>query len=160
MSKNSAFARVIELTRTLSPFERGETVETGEETAAVVATAIAEEAAEPGDEPAPALSIPPKAPTEAELNAGEPTVPALKQVTLVAIRDERPDAVDKTRQAVTDEAIEAIEADIASLIAGFEKEDRAAADEADEPEQATMTLLSELDRLWRADPAVGNGAMR
>lgn len=156
MSKNSAFARVVELTRTFSPFERGGASENEDETAAVVATAIAEEAAEPGDEPAAALQIAPPKPQTLTLEARVTAArPALTQVTVVAA-DKADD--DDDRQAVMDEAIESIEADIASLLASFENNEEAVEGD-DEPEQATKLLLSELDRLWRADPAVGNGAV-
>ncbi|HVW92609.1 MAG TPA: hypothetical protein VHB74_08370 [Devosia sp.] len=155
MSKNSAFARVVELTRTFSPFERPEADESEDETDAVVATAMAEEAAEPGDEPAAALQIAPPKPQPLTLEARVTTArPALTQVTVVA-----PDKVEDVddRQAVMDEAIESIEADIASLLASFENNEEATGD--DEPEEATKLLLSELDRLWRADPTIGNGTV-
>jgi hypothetical protein len=70
------------------------------------------------------------------------------------------------RRTVTAEAIDAIEADIASLLASLDAPPRAAepiVDDGDEGlagaadddvDAATLVLLSELDRLWRADPMV------
>lgn len=156
MSKNSAFARVIELTRSFSPFDRSETDGGADDTSAVIATAIAEEAAESGDEPALALQLPPPEPAD---KAGDVYGPALTQVTLVAAEHNEVDVAEAARQAVTEDAIQAIEADIASLIAGFDSEEQAEGNIEGESERATMELLSELDRLWRADPATGNGTV-
>jgi len=63
-----------------------------------------------------------------------------------------------TRESVTHDAVTAIEADIASLLASMNAvsdADAAAADPAIDAEDATVALLGELDRLWRADPMVG-----
>jgi hypothetical protein len=65
------------------------------------------------------------------------------------------------RKSVTSAAISAIEDDIASLLATMNGDsDAAAAADQDgiDAEDATLALLGELDRMWRADPMVGGGA--
>src|SRR6185437_6596609 len=93
--------------------------------------------------------------------------PALAQVTVVA-GDVAPMPDDPVRQAVTDQAIGDIEADIASLLATIDGngtmprsdaralpellaedgDEAVAGPDADDYDAATLVLLSELDRLW------------
>jgi hypothetical protein len=64
------------------------------------------------------------------------------------------------RKSVTSAAISAIEDDIASLLATMnsQSDGAPAGDEGGvDAEDATLALLSELDRMWRADPMVGSG---
>jgi hypothetical protein len=135
-------------------------------------------------------------PAEAVDQAPAPTsaadAPALAQVTLVAAEPSvepaasdsgAPPPLEAAREpdspvtgaaragaglhrTVTAEAINAIEADIASLLASLDAPRRPAepiVDDGDEGlagtpdddvDAATLVLLSELDRLWRADPMV------
>jgi hypothetical protein len=68
-------------------------------------------------------------------------------------------AIGELRESVTNDAITAIEADIASLLASMNAASTVDATEADpviDAEDATLALLGELDRLWRADPMVGS----
>jgi hypothetical protein len=80
-------------------------------------------------------------------------------------------AAGDMRESVTNDAITAIEADIASLLASMnavsesdakgsdaKAADASGADETVDAEDATLTLLGELDRLWQADPMVGNAS--
>jgi hypothetical protein len=184
MSRSSALARVIGLTKSLSPLSHGRAAEGSSDTDDIVAGVLAEEAQA---SPAPlALVAAPAGPADAAAiepaeDSGSATAPALARVTLVAAESATPPApVDAVRRAVTAEAIDAIEADIASLLssldnsgaaptrstddgeeeldeAGDEDERLAGLDE-DDVEGATQLLLSELDRLWRADPAIGRGS--
>lgn len=64
--------------------------------------------------------------------------------------------IGDTRKSVTSAAINAIEDDIASLLATMNSEsDAAPAGEGIDAEDATLALLGELDRMWNADPMVG-----
>jgi len=77
-------------------------------------------------------------------------------------------AADEARDVVTAEAISTIEADIASLLASLDREELAgdaavsldSLDDDGSDEAQVGVLLSELDRLWQADPAIpfGRGA--
>jgi hypothetical protein len=63
------------------------------------------------------------------------------------------------RESVTNDAITAIEADIASLLSSMNvvgEVEAVDADPAEDAEDTTLALLGELDRLWQADPLVGN----
>jgi hypothetical protein len=118
------------------------------------------------------MSIPATEDTPAPASDRQPRLivelPTLSQVTLVA--GETPASEgralappDTVRDAVTMDAITAIEADIASLLSSMSElsdgrpaTDRPAAtpESDDDGDDATLTLLSELDRLWQADPMV------
>jgi len=184
MSRESALARVIGLTKSLSPLGHGGhlvpikgSVDT-ESTDAVVEAASANQ---PADAAQPAEAVQPAEAAPAGKDEAADG-PALAQVTVVA-GDMAPMPDDPVRQAVTDQAIGDIEADIASLLATLDgngtmprSDARALSDmpalladdgdeavagpDADDYDAATLVLLSELDRLWRADPAVGNSYMR
>jgi hypothetical protein len=82
---------------------------------------------------------------------------ALSQALLDAPGQGTAVAAGDVRESVTNDAITAIEADIASLLANMN-----AVNDADAPaidaEDATLALLGELDRLWQADPMVGNAS--
>lgn len=169
MSTGSALARVIGLTKSLSPLGRGgQLVPPNEGAEAVVEAAAAEQSAD---------APPPSTPETTEQ-------PALAQVTVVTAEAVSA-AGDPVRQAVTEQAIGNIEADIAALLATLDGagampptgampltasiadlpadddgDEALAAPDEDPDEDATLVLLSELDRLWRADPAVGNSYMR
>ena len=68
-------------------------------------------------------------------------------------------AIGDVRESVTNDAITAIEADIASLLANMNAvTDAAGPDGAIDAEDATLALLGELDRLWQADPMVGKAS--
>jgi hypothetical protein len=106
-------------------------------------------AASPGESPAAEI-----APTPAEAESAT----AETSGAMATISD--------LRKSVTNDAIGAIEADIASLLAtmGAVSDDAPATaalpagdDDEDEidAEDATLTLLGELDRMWRTDPMVG-----
>lgn len=155
---------------------------------AATGTAVATDpgAGAAGPEAAPARDV--AAPNglsapDAAAPAAAHAVPALSQVTVVAdattvAADDlfpfEPLADAGLRSSITAQAIDAIEADIASLLASLdqvrmpsplegagEDGDEEDGDEGvppaadDDVEAATLLLLSELDRLWRADPAVG-----
>jgi hypothetical protein len=80
-------------------------------------------------------------------------------VTLVSAEDKAEAADDEdeaARDAVTSEAIEAIEADIARLLSTMGDEDAAEADDSAEDEEGEPVgaLLLELNRLWQSDPEV------
>jgi hypothetical protein len=124
------------------------------ETSAADAPALAQVtlvAAEPSVEPA---ASDPGAPAPLEA-ASEPDPPVTGAARAGA----------GLRRTVTAEAINAIEADIASLLASLDAPRRPAepiiddgdeglAGTPDDVDAATLVLLSELDRLWRADPMV------
>jgi hypothetical protein len=168
MSRGSALARVIGLTKSLSPLGHGgQVVPPNEGAEAVVEAAAAERSAD---------AAPPSTEVTAELSV-------LAQVTVVTA-EAAPAAGDPVREAVTEQAIGDIEADIAKLLATLDGagamppteatpltdsiadlpdddgDEAVAAADNDDSEDATLVLLSELDRLWRADPAVGNSYMR
>lgn len=77
-------------------------------------------------------------------------------------------ATGEARESVTNDAITAIEADIASLLASMNavsnsdamgpEANGADTSETVDAEDATLALLGELDRLWQADPMVGNAS--
>ena len=80
-------------------------------------------------------------------------------------------ATGDARESVTNDAITAIEADIASLLASMNAvsnsdamgpeangADTGETAETVDAEDATLALLGELDRLWQADPMVGNAS--
>jgi len=77
-------------------------------------------------------------------------------------------ATGEARESVTNDAITAIEADIASLLASMNavsnsdamgpEANGADTGETVDAEDATLALLGELDRLWQADPMVGNAS--
>jgi hypothetical protein len=110
--------------------------------------------------------------TAATAGVGQPRLivelPTLSQVTLVAGETPASESralapPDTVRDAVTMDAITAIEADIASLLSSMSElsdarpaTDRPAvtSESDDDGDDATLTLLSELDRLWQADPMV------
>jgi hypothetical protein len=168
MSRGSALARVIGLTKSLSPLGHGgQLVPPNEGAEAVVEAAAAEQI----------VAAPPP------LSVDTAEQPTLAQVTVVTAEAAPADG-DRVRQAVTEQAIGDIEADIASLLATLDGagamppteakpltdtvadlpdddgDEAVAAASDDDSEAATLVLLSELDRLWRADPAVGNPYMR
>ena len=82
---------------------------------------------------------------EADGNSEESESPATAEGGTVA-------TIGETRKSVTTAAINAIEDDIASLLATMNSE--GGADDGIDAEDATLALLGELDRLWSADPMV------
>jgi hypothetical protein len=157
MSKNSAFARVIGLTKSFSPlgFDRSRVAPDAGETDEIVAAAVADSAAQTSNaiaaEPAPAIAaepmtMPEAAPPQGAADAANGAqMVKLAEVDEVAIRD-----------AVAADAIQTIEDDIARLLASLEAVNQVAAeDDEAEPDDAegepTLALLSELNRLWMTD---------
>ncbi|MDR3471274.1 MAG: hypothetical protein P4M09_06250 [Devosia sp.] len=155
MGRNSALARVIGLTRSFAPrsFE-------GTDDAELAADALVRQASE---EAAPAMAGP--APADVVV-----AFPAMAQATILAADALDPlspvgePAAGPTDEAISFEAINALEADIASLLATLDHgeptdEDLAGKDRlfdstAGEDEPMAM-LLSELNRLWQADSDIG-----
>ena len=191
MGKGSAFARVIGLTKSLTVFDRSGPGDDGDEAPAPATDVIGTEATEAlaASAAAEAVPGPPVAPDPAPGDYGkdEPVVtadpPALQRVTVVAAGP-APAMGDAAQQvsevplrlpveaitgeeaggAITADAISAIEADIASLLASLDRDemlgdtsaDEIAAGEQDSDEDETSMgdLLLELDRLWRTDPEI------
>ena len=160
MTGNSALARVLSFRRSLPSIDRL-AVDAGASDASVEAGLPADpaspyESTGLGEAGSPAPEASP-APLIVEL-------PSLKQVTLVADQHQAVAKLDPVREAVTVDAISAIEDDIASLLSTMSElsdarpvavSAAAAGDEGEDGDDATLTLLSELDRLWRADPMIG-----
>ncbi|HVX80038.1 MAG TPA: hypothetical protein VHB23_01575 [Devosiaceae bacterium] len=159
MSKASALARVIGLTRSRSAsfFEQGAAARTTPDKQAEPAavTTEADAAGEPSETAEKtSVTIAEKTNVTALQPAG-----AIMQVTLVSAEDKAEAADDEdeaARDAVTSEAIEAIEADIARLLSTMGDEDAAEADDSAEDEEGEPVgaLLLELNRLWQSDPEV------
>jgi hypothetical protein len=84
---------------------------------------------------------------------------ALSQTLLETTGQGTAIAAGDLRESVTNDAITAIEADIASLLASMNavtETDAAGPDGTIDAEEATLALLGELDRLWQADPMVSS----
>ena len=208
MNTGSAFARVIGITKSLSPlsFDRNRDRESDpvpdieadaadqmvaaltEDAPALLAeanvaakaddddatpatTAVAEAAQ--ADDDKPFQLIGPVAPAASEAGVVV-QFPALAQVTVVADaapsqKPADPTRPDRIREEVAGDMIDAIETDIASLLASMEPGadddgdeavakagDAGPADSSEDAdrEEPTLSLLSELNRMWRADPKI------
>ncbi len=166
MSGNSALARVLSFRRPLStnptPIDATPEIETAADAAPPPASMPFPDAAAPAEASAPPEKLSSSNPTLPVLTV---ELPSLSRVTLVPA--ETPPAesravapLDDARTAVTVDAITAIEADIASLLASMSELSDAppatiASTSDNEGEDVTLALLSELDRMWQADPMVG-----
>jgi hypothetical protein len=108
---------------------------------------------------APAAEIVDVEPVHRPVDDASPVMAdALSQALLDTTARGTDQAIGELRESVTNDAITAIEADIASLLASMKSADAPDAAEANPPvdaEDATLALLGELDRLWQADPMVG-----
>jgi hypothetical protein len=85
-------------------------------------------------------------------------IDALSQALLDSPAEGTTVVTGELRESVTNDAITAIEADIASLLSSMTAVGDVSAVDADsaDAEDTTLALLGELDRLWQADPLVGN----
>jgi hypothetical protein len=141
MAKGLALARAIGLKWPVAADEP----ETGAETIVEEAVTVGVIDAEPGH-------LAPDAPSAAMFDAvSQALLDSAAKGTAVAAGD--------LRESVTNDAITAIEADIASLLSSMTAVGEVSAVDADSPvdvEDMTLALLGELDRLWQADPLVGN----
>lgn len=186
MSRSSAFARVIGLTKSLSPlgFDRNEAAPEDRGTEAADALVRQAEggaligvgasvAVEPFMQPTNVVMA---FPALAQVTVVQEAPPALSPAADPAVPSEGPAG----SEAITADAINSIEQDIASILATLEREEHAAvddhaadnhdADDADDGDwlppvfddaEAVETargdepvgaLLSELNRLWQAEP--------
>jgi len=96
--------------------------------------------------------------------AAEPLSALLDERSIFAADSAPPVGGDGVRDAITAEAISAIEADIATLLSSLDREELELngdapidLDDHEDDETQVSELLSELDRLWQADAAVGAG---
>jgi hypothetical protein len=141
MAKGLALARAIGLKWPVAADEPEIEAETTVEEA-VPTEIIGAEPAQPG----------PDAPSAAMIDA-------LSQALLDSPAQGTAVAAGELRESVTNDAITAIEADIASLLSSMTAVGDVSAVDADsavDAEDTTLALLGELDRLWQADPLVGN----
>ena len=159
-------ARVLSFRRPLStnptPIDATPEIETAVDAAPPPAGMPFPDAAAPAEASAPPEKLSSANPALPVLTV---ELPSLSRVTLVPA--ETPPAesravapLDDARTAVTVGAINAIEADIASLLASMSELSDAppatiASTSDNEGEDVTLALLFELDRLWQADPMIG-----
>jgi hypothetical protein len=195
MSRGSAFARVIGITRSLSPlsFDRTHKGEGADEAFADLPPGAADDspalppaqidtslgAVQPADDTGDVFHAVEMAVEEESAKPASATIttfPAQSKVTVVSnapapvAAEAQPEALaDASSAEIPGDMIEAIESDMASLLASLNRLDdgppaEATAEAADgewredeTEEEPTLALLSELNRMWQADPEIVAG---
>jgi hypothetical protein len=152
MGKGLAFARAIGLKWSSASIDQEPVEERGAD--ALIENALAGDIVEAAPTDDAAADLTPALPDGLPAPVGE-TASSGAIATIATVRE-----------SVTNEAINAIEADIASLLANMNAVSDAAPEEMSpatpvddddvDAEDATLALLGELDRMWRADPMIAS----